>query len=1662
MFFHNLISKKVKIRSFAFHCLNTNQRAGLLFVILLSYSSILSANSNNYNNVSTSTTMVDCGTIDTDNDGIFDGCDWDDDNDGILDINEGFICAKTGVWMDISTGNDYIFESQIGTNLKVRITMKDGATYWDSGSFPYSGTFDATCSNFDTDYGPLPGEDGLQLLVGFQPSPMPNNIAEFYVDYLDSSNNPIALNDPRMHWAGIGGSAGVYGTSSNWTLKGSGTLTELSSQNEFTVNSNNSVLFDLIGIDVGALNDCNDGEGSGSIKIDGAIASFGFDVTMIDDWGNVDFTLGDGIDFIFEGCSEIDTDNDGVADHLDNDSDGDGCPDAVEGSDNFFIPHLDNNNRLSGNVDENGVPTIAGTYGQDVGTANDILISSEECDYCNSMSSEFVDSDNDGVGDLCDLDDDNDGILDENELGCLYSGELTWDHNEDGGTSYGGVADNNINSIFAWIDNITFGNGFNWPISVNEFILFGAESYTFPQAKTGNDFVQVGFTLNEDAYLTLLFHGLVNVAAGGAAAGDYQITATISDDDFETFDILYQDKIIYSPITTSYEISYNVLRQPRYLEPWKHYVIRLYLYNEQNGYVTDQTVAFDDLKLVLSTGCEVDIDRDGLPNQVDLDSDNDGIPDIVEAKGVDIDGNGIVDGIIDSDGDKIPDYADADFVGCTSGDATIPQDGICDDVQGPLDEDNDGIQDADDKDKNGNGVVDFYEPYVGITTLPQPDSDGDNVLDYYDLDADNDGIPDVVEAGGTDANGDGIADGFVDVDNDGFNDIVDGYLENSFVDNSSNSLILTGPDTDGNGFPNTYPNKDFDQDGFLNHLDLDADNDGIPDVVEAHGTDSDGDGRAENFIDTDHDGLADHIDGDSLNILVSGSDIMADNSSNALQLTGVDLDLDGAPDDYPEGDRDEDGQLDGLDLDADNDGIPDIVEALGADINGDGYVDNFDPTSNSFLLNTELDADGFSNFYDSDIDNNGVAGDVGVFPLITTSSDADYNGAPDNGMIGADLDGDTFANHLDLDADNDGILDIIEAGMEDSDSNGIADDALTNDVDKNGWSNSFDGNQGGKSTIEMTDTDNNGIPDAYITFNTDNNTNPNFIDIDADDDGIVDNTEAQLTDYYFTTSNLDTDKDGIDDQYDFIVGFGGEGITPANTDGFDEPDYLDLDADNDGELDALEGHDTNGDNIIDANDTPVAFSGMANSTMDADGDGLLDGFDNNNSSYDPTNNSLKPESHNDIDDPGGDRDWREGNCQLCKVNYAIQDGSNNLTTSIKTDPQTGENILNSDTYGKVRLTKYCLINGWRYYYNAAAPQEAMFAITGTDSDMDFIQYIEIRIGENQMDREAGNATAYTKLMNRDWFVKMKNTQANPMSIRFYFPESDFGINGYQTALTSAAGYGLSGSPEIRWWKTTDWDQFEPSNISADAANLVNQNGYVELTPSTTADRYTGTAATDGSIADVGNGKNYMQFDGLMNFSGGTAGFGVLGSALPVELTEFRGLVDDCKIHLTWTSVQSDLNGYYQVEWSADGENFESIEVLPRAHSFTSTQSYLFSHQTTFLRNYYRLKMVNHNGNYTYSDAIFLRTSCNKQYEMMVYPNPIGNERPEVQIEYYSESKEAKFTVINLMGQIVDEIIFESEKQEWNVKTIDVKGLPSGTYYIFHENNEQVTPFTIQE
>jgi gliding motility-associated-like protein len=168
---------------------------------------------------------------------------------------------------------------------------------------------------------------------------------------------------------------------------------------------------------------------------------------------------------------------------------------------------------------------------------------------------------------------------------------------------------------------------------------------------------------------------------------------------------------------------------------------------------------------LLATCIPKDTDNDSVPDQLDLDSDNDGILDNLEftsqnhivASNADANLNGLDNayetGIIPSDLDKdgVFDYLDLDS----------DNDGIHDlqeSISNAIDLNLDGIVDGNQTTFGNNGLSNSLETATdnGIINYNIGNNDLDKIPNYVELDSDDDGCNDVIEAGFLDPNTDGF------------------------------------------------------------------------------------------------------------------------------------------------------------------------------------------------------------------------------------------------------------------------------------------------------------------------------------------------------------------------------------------------------------------------------------------------------------------------------------------------------------------------------------------------------------------------------------------------------------------------------------------------------------------------------------------------------------------------------------------------------------------------------------------------------------------------------------------------------------------------------------------------------------------------------------------
>ncbi|MBC5773419.1 DUF11 domain-containing protein [Pontibacter sp. KCTC 32443] len=234
-------------------------------------------------------------------------------------------------------------------------------------------------------------------------------------------------------------------------------------------------------------------------------------------------------------------------------------------------------------------------------------------------------------------------------------------------------------------------------------------------------------------------------------------------------------------------------------------------------------------------------------------------------------------------------------------------------------------------------------------------------------------------------------------------------------------------------------------------------------------------------------------------------------------------------------DRDGDGVNDFDDIDDNNDGITDMSSS--------GEIDPYADANN----------DGVYNYADA------------TFIYSGNRAFADANSDGINDWFDSDIDG--IINSLDIDFDGDGIANAVEANGGSAPTAwgyNAATSILTGSVSANGMP-------------VLAQTSSNSGDSRYIYPDSDGDSIADAFDLDSDNDGLPDLMEAQLTIGYRTKYAVDTDRDGLDNAYDSTCGCEVSGITSAviNTDGDANPDYLDIDSDNDLKSDMEESFDDN-------------------------------------------------------------------------------------------------------------------------------------------------------------------------------------------------------------------------------------------------------------------------------------------------------------------------------------------------------------------------------------------------------------------------------------------------------------------------------------------------------
>lgn len=343
---------------------------------------------------------------DTDNDGISDLIDIDDDNDGVLDTTE---------MGGITTGNysNLLQSASTGTGTlsnackSVNFTLATTGTVTVANTHPTLGTLvvSNSCLFNNSNFSPMLASANTS---GFRfEGAAGAKAGTISFTFAQPVTNPIIylsnIDSKYLDFASTVGLSAIVRTAGNSSFLVQGSQVGRLDQGAAAVTTN--VFSSCTAVAGGA-----GLPGFGSIRLIGTFTTITADVVGISGSGdNILYNI--ALDNL--AC---DTDTDGKPDYLDTDSDGDGCSDAKEaGATTSLTPNFAFTGTMGVNGLDNSLETTA-----DNGIIN--YVSTYNKFALSTAINACLDSDLDGITDLIDVDDDNDGVLDAIESPtCFYS-----------------------------------------------------------------------------------------------------------------------------------------------------------------------------------------------------------------------------------------------------------------------------------------------------------------------------------------------------------------------------------------------------------------------------------------------------------------------------------------------------------------------------------------------------------------------------------------------------------------------------------------------------------------------------------------------------------------------------------------------------------------------------------------------------------------------------------------------------------------------------------------------------------------------------------------------------------------------------------------------------------------------------------------------------------------------------------------------------------------------------------------------------------------------------------------------------------------------------------------------------------------------------------------
>ncbi len=252
-------------------------------------------------------------------------------------------------------------------------------------------------------------------------------------------------------------------------------------------------------------------------------------------------------------------------------------------------------------------------------------------------------------------------------------------------------------------------------------------------------------------------------------------------------------------------------------------------------------------------------------------------------------------------------------------------------------------------------------------------------------------------------------------------------------------------------------------------------------------------------------------------------------------------------------------------------------------------------------------------------------------------------------------------------------------------------------------------------------------------------------------------------------------------------------------------------------------------------------------------------------------------------------------------------------------------------------------------------------------------------------------------------------------LSFYYHMCGFSgeVGTLEVEVESPAGSGIWTSI----WSISGIQQSSCSDPFLEATASIPGSGSARL-------RFT---TTDGT-----GGQGDISFD-LINIT----------SALPISLIRFDGyLKDEMASQLNWETATEENNLGFEVQHSTNTRDWNTLTFIEGKGNSTIINDYDYLHTNPAVGvNYYRLKQLDFNGAYSFSDIVSVLVNKQHEIEFIAYPNPVHSGQLNIQI-LSNLNPQGQIKIYDTLGRKI-----MSKPINDQLETIDVNQLTRGLYMV---------------